>query len=531
METDFGAEEIMILVSRIHLIIFLLALFSVLGGGLGRFADDPGVGWHLQSGLWMLEHRTIPSIDPFLFSVTPRHWVSDQWLSDLVLALLLNAGGFPLIYAVLIGIYLVTFFGVLAGALRRAGISPVGASIAVFLSFKIAQVHLLLRPVIFAFLCFALLLAAVLPIYRMALGEKQVLPACRKSLVIVPLLFLLWANLHPSFMLGLLTLGLVTAGIFSLRFLGSVTYGDSTLAVLRRYFILLFFCSALVTFINPFGIELHRSILSLGSSSFFMNYHQEWLSPDFSQPEGQLFQLMLFCVLLAIVFRPGNFRFSVVDLLLVAFFVHASLDAVRFLPFFGMIAAPYVAHGLGVFWQLNHLPFLAALRRAAVSLDERQRGFPHGALLSGLCLLLPVWVMARGGLPLYQGIPGPGATVYPYKALEQLKLAHTGAGPAVVAADASFGGFLTFAGGGRVLAIADDRNTLLGEDFYRSLDRALEGEGDGRAFFRSQGAHYVMLRRDSRLAERLRQQAPDTLKVSDSLVDIFSLDAPGAPLE
>ena len=97
---------------RFSLIVLLLAAWSVLTTGLSEFADDPGVGWHLASGEYILQHGKVPHTDPFLHAAGERPWVSDQWLSDLLIAVCYRLGSFPYVYAVLIAIYLFVFFGI-----------------------------------------------------------------------------------------------------------------------------------------------------------------------------------------------------------------------------------------------------------------------------------------------------------------------------------------------------------------------------------------------------------------------------------
>ena len=99
----FGLQDFLVLLGAITLVVLQL----------DNFADDPGVGWHLRAGEFIAVYRQIPDYDPFLFSETPRRWISDQWFSDLVFYVLKDAGGWPLLYGTLICLYLLTYFGIL----------------------------------------------------------------------------------------------------------------------------------------------------------------------------------------------------------------------------------------------------------------------------------------------------------------------------------------------------------------------------------------------------------------------------------
>ncbi len=63
--------------------IVISSFFLLLGQQLIGFANDPGVGWHLADGAQIAATGQIPRTDSFLSE--PRAWISDQWLSDLLL--------------------------------------------------------------------------------------------------------------------------------------------------------------------------------------------------------------------------------------------------------------------------------------------------------------------------------------------------------------------------------------------------------------------------------------------------------------
>src|SRR5438270_9205041 len=88
---------------------------------------DPDLWWHLANGRLMLATRSIPHVDVYSFSAAGHPWVMHEWLADLGMYLLYQAGGL----AVLVGI----FAGVVTAAavclyllLRRSGLSSTAAS-------------------------------------------------------------------------------------------------------------------------------------------------------------------------------------------------------------------------------------------------------------------------------------------------------------------------------------------------------------------------------------------------------------------
>ena len=47
--------------------------------------SDPDPWWHLATGRWIVEHRAIPHVDPFSFTVAGAPWRAVDWLADLAM--------------------------------------------------------------------------------------------------------------------------------------------------------------------------------------------------------------------------------------------------------------------------------------------------------------------------------------------------------------------------------------------------------------------------------------------------------------
>ena len=511
---------------RVFPIVVLIAFASLLLVNVEQFADDPGVGWHLETGKYILAKGTVPFSDPFLFSLTPRAWVSDQWLSDFMFALIYKIGEFPLLYASGTALFVSTFFILLFSALKRTEGAAIPGLIAAFFAFKIAQVHFILRPVLVAFFFFAGLFRLLAPLYQT--GERMkpytiVAAKLRRYYFFIPCFFVLWANLHPSFVIGLVFIFLILLGLFLDQFFFAESWPKRDLLLRKKGFAILLFLSSLATLINPYGWRLHQSILDLGSSSFFMSYHQEWLTPDFSKPEGQFLEWFIFATVLSLMLRSRSRRASMVDFLLICFFTHAALDAVRFLPFFGIVMSPYFARSFQIFSKLEGLPGFSRVASAYQAIEKREFSASKPVGLIFCSVLLIGFTLVTGKLFLNEGPLGPSRKKYPYDELAQLRSSIATQENAVIAADPYFGGFITWRGEGKLLALTDDRNTLLGEKIYQDLEKHLVGKGDWRAYFSSLGATHLLLRKNDAFTERLRANNELALVTEGPVVSIFSL--------
>jgi hypothetical protein len=433
---------------------------------LNGFANDPGVGWHLKTGEMIYSSGIIPRTDPFLASAAVRSWVSDQWFSDYLFFALFNAGSWPLVYAVFTIIFLFTFFYVLVKALELdERISTLAIGITSFLVFRLATIHFILRPHILSFLFFSVILYGIY-----ALRKNLKLLHC--LFIIFPIIFVLWANIHPSFFLGFILLVLFAAGsVFDLFLLKRRTLSEANF----NYWLLLIALCAAATLINPYGFQLHRSILSLVDSDLFASLYSEWKSMDFKNPEAALFEVLLVGIFSTGFLKADFFRkLAFFDLLLLLLFGHMAATSIRILPYFG-IAAAY--------------PFALAISEF----------LPNWRGRSSISLLVIISALLLGGvlwfrkIPLYAGTYGPDKDRFPFESLDYLKQQGTKENPVAVFSTPNWGGFITWYGEGKVKAILDDRSILLGEKIYKDYLQIDKGEAGFDDFAKQFAAKYALL--------------------------------------
>lgn len=174
---------------------FLLILFLLIIGFFTlRTISDNDVFYHLKTGQYILETQSIPTSDIFSFTAYGNRWVSHEWLSALIFFLIYKVFGGILgiiIFSALVCIS--TYYLAIKMALRK------GANLYFILAliFPIAFLTLELwipRPQIFSYF-FVVFLIFLLE--RVRSGSNK------KILYFIPLIFLIWANLHASVVLGL----------------------------------------------------------------------------------------------------------------------------------------------------------------------------------------------------------------------------------------------------------------------------------------------------------------------------------------
>jgi len=177
--------------------------------------------WHLKAGGLILQTGAVPHADPFSFTAAGRPWIYHSWLSGVALTLVWRAGGAA-------GIVLFRAVMMAAGlmaawlAARRRGVGPGLASVLVLAACLQMKMRALARPYLFSFVLFVLF---VLILQAAASSpdppgrevgrrrpETPFLWGRGGRLLLLPVLMLLWVNLHAGFIAGLLVIGAYGVG-------------------------------------------------------------------------------------------------------------------------------------------------------------------------------------------------------------------------------------------------------------------------------------------------------------------------------
>ena len=217
--------------SIITLFLAVLVIPAVLGSSQMIF-NDGDVSWHIATGQWILDHRAIPTTDPFSFTWAGKPWVPIEWLAEVIYAsayrLAAYSGVAALVTAALIALHAVIFLN--ASRWIRLALIPVIAMDFILIPMLLARPHVLTWP----------LLACWTWLMLRARREDRAPP-----LIAAPLMSL-WANLHGGFVFGL-----AIAAAFGLEAL--VDSADKARA-LKQWLLFGMACAGAV-FINGNGFE------------------------------------------------------------------------------------------------------------------------------------------------------------------------------------------------------------------------------------------------------------------------------------
>ena len=228
-----------------------------------QIPDDPDLGVHLGVGRYIYEHGAIPRTDIFSFALTGHPYVYHSWLSQLAITAVHDGwGGLSRIGTPLIRLSIVWSVLIALGVwlLYRLSTHSFWLTLSMLLSTSLIFSSIGVRPQVFSFLGSIILLYSLI-------GWRSKKYALR-YVAGLPLLFLVWANMHPGFLMGLLVMG-VFIGVDVISNLG-------ILSSLRR--ILFIFCASVAaTLVNPFGFGLYKQIYAISTNPFNTQVNLEWV--------------------------------------------------------------------------------------------------------------------------------------------------------------------------------------------------------------------------------------------------------------
>jgi hypothetical protein len=231
---------------------------------------------HLKYGEWIVTHRTIPTVEPLCpFTDKERPFFDAMWLSQVVYYGIFRCGemvsgqsdlqrfegGVEAIRLLHLGVG-VTALGLFAWSVRQVSGSPVwGAAAVIYGIFMILPLVAIQRPQTLAYLPF---MGVIILMQRNVAGDKNV---SKKILWLFPCIMVLWANIHGSFVIGLLLAAMLVVS----ECLQEVWHKSWSISqwwanrIIRYWTMSLAFSGIAITLLNPYGMKLFLHILQFGS--------------------------------------------------------------------------------------------------------------------------------------------------------------------------------------------------------------------------------------------------------------------------
>jgi hypothetical protein len=214
---------------------------------------DPDIWWHLRTGQWIVDHGQVPATDPFSAYGDGKPWVAYSWLFEILVYALFTKLGLMGILVFTVSMSLLIAL-VLHGALRRAGLPFISEACCVAVALC-AMSHLISpRSWLFSILFFTVELSILFHVRR---TEKIA------SLLVLPPLFVLWANLHMQFIYGLAVLGLFLVEILLSQLPSLSLYPRHRPNISVGRISLLLLACLVATLITPYYFRLYIPIFEV----------------------------------------------------------------------------------------------------------------------------------------------------------------------------------------------------------------------------------------------------------------------------
>ena len=122
-----------------------LAVFVFLNNPTGLpLLSDPDTHWHITVGNWILTHGSVPTTDSYSYTFPGQPWIAKEWLSQVLLALAFNIGGWGGVTALAAAAIGLTF--ALLPRLLMRDIRPLPALLFTAAALAMTAPHLLARP-------------------------------------------------------------------------------------------------------------------------------------------------------------------------------------------------------------------------------------------------------------------------------------------------------------------------------------------------------------------------------------------------
>lgn len=496
--------------------IIFLSLFFYFSFAAGReLLLDADTGHHIRAGEYILKTGSIPKTDIFSFITPALPWTAHGWLSEVIMALVHRSFGLTGIVIFFAAMISAVYF-LLFRALRSASGNIILTAIAVLLAIGVSQLHWFARPHIFSHVLF-IVWYFLLNSYqnRNARDAQRTTPfGSGRLLLFLPILMLLWVNLHGGFIMGFVLLGIFITGNLIRRMPLAGPDQENATEKIKGLITATALC-LLAAMLNPTGWRIFLFPFHVISDSYMMDHVREYLSPDFHVSVHVPFKLLL--LLTIAIFGLSRKKSSAVEILLVVVFAHISLYSARHIPLFVFVTAPIL---------LRHAESMLGERTGRFALAFRQKASDIAAVDSAATGyvwmgvgMLAVVICAAHGTPNYRFDPN----LKPVDAVEFLKREPI---PGNMFNDDEFGDYIIYAAWPGYRVFSDGRSDMYGPERMKEYFRVKSFAPGWEKVIDRYNIGWVIEESKSALARYLLRDDGWRLIYADPVAGIFVRNTP-----
>jgi hypothetical protein len=359
--------------------------------------------WHLATGRAIVAQGAIPTVDAFSYTQPGQPFYNQGWLAELLMYGLYQLGDVQLIALVQALVMALAYGLLLRLCVIRSGRLRLSVALLLLTTLPLSFTNWVVRPQSYTFPLFVGFLT-ILTEYRLGRSNR---------LWLMPLLMVLWVNMHGAFVLGLVLIGITFVGEMlkslkksrtqELRTENRSESTDTTsqFSILNTQFFLWSALTGLATLINPRGLGVLSYVRNLLGSNAVTKLVEEWAPPTIRDAGGNGLIFFLFLIGAAVVLIYARTRPDLTDMLLFGAFLWLALGATRNIVWFGFVATPLVAAQAATL-----LPAPAARRHpGSLVLNAMLIGLLSLMLLIGLPWVKPALLPPMFGALLSEDTP------------------------------------------------------------------------------------------------------------------------------
>jgi hypothetical protein len=467
----------------------------------GQLLNDADTGYHIRAGEFILESFSIPRYDMFSFHTPPIPWTAHEWLSEVIMAVIHGFAGLTGIVIFFSFLIALTYY-LLFRIIRAESDNILLAVLIILLVITSSQIHWLARPHIFSLL--------LMVIWYKILDEYQYRTINR--LYLLPIIMLLWVNLHGGFLAGFILLAIFWFGNLLKFYTNSGEEKELAGRKIRHIGLAIISC-LVMSLINPFGYHILLFPFSLVNNKFLMDRVMEFLSPNFHDP----LVFKYFLLLMIAVFAISRKRLNSIELLLVILFTNMALYAVRYIPLYAIVVAPILLRQIESLLNETDNQAVRFFKQRAVgisSIDGRAKGF-----LWFFAGILIVVAFASSGRIKY----GFDPKLKPVAAVEFLMKEPINGN---MFNDNEFGDYIIYAAWPKYKVFFDGRSDMYGTDILKEYDNICGFESGWDSILAKYNISWLVIETNSALSRFLLDRNNWKLIYADKVAHIFVKDIP-----
>ncbi len=408
--------------SKLATFAFLVAFF----GFCFKPIWDSDTWWHIASGQWIVKNHQIPSTDPFgVYSTVDRvrndTVLRGQWGGQVLLYFAEEFGGNCAVIFLRASILTLTLFLMLLRA-RSSGASMLASWLVLIPTALLALGYTSDRPQLFSYLFAALVFALV---------DRFVSVKNGWILAPIPVIGVLWSNIHAGFLIAVATLAIYCSMDAMSRLAGMfrekeqeknpaeppVRRSDPKVRNYSLYAVTVIFVTA--SLLNANGLTTYSYLFDFEGTNL-QNATSEYMSSfrlhEFGYYLPQVWIVLIFSA--GVVSCFGLFKHSKSELAVLVFLLFAGAFYYRYFAFVSFISGPYIAVGLSTLFR--------------PSLSERLENALHGVVAATAVVALVIGISYQAAFS-----DGVDKKMFPVEAMDSL-----GKSPGKIFNHMQWGGFL-----------------------------------------------------------------------------------------